>query len=113
MMFGDFASAAGRRIRWRSAGALALAFLRSGIVGPAGAADCTSDCYVDATSGDDAANHGTSAADAFQTIQKAIDTVTGGGNVHVAHGLYNPNYTQVTKSVVLLGAGAGVDPSMR
>lgn len=80
----------------------------------AAAADCTTDCYVDAASGDDALHHGTSSADAFATIQKAIDTVNAGGSVHVAPGLYAPtDDTQVTKSVVLLGAQAGVAPATR
>ena len=85
------------------------------VAAPASAApgDCTSACYVDALNGDDALDHGTSAADAFKTIQKAIDTVSTGGTIHVAPGLYAPDYTQVTHGVVLLGAGAGVDPATR
>jgi hypothetical protein len=79
----------------------------------AAAADCTTDCYVDAASGDDALHHGTSSADAFKTIQKAIDTVSTGGNVHVAPGLYAADFTQVTHGVVLLGAQAGVAPATR
>src|SRR6185369_2974848 len=72
--------------------------------------DCTTDCFVDAVNGSDTLNHGTSTADAFQTIQKGIDTVTAGGTVHVAAGLYNPNNTDVTKSVALVGAKVGVNP---
>ena len=74
---------------------------------------CTTECWVDAAGGDDAANHGTSAADAFATIQKALDTVADGGTVQVAPGLYAPNFTTVAKSVTLLGAQAGVDPPAR
>src|SRR6185295_5324803 len=40
-------------------------------------------------------------------------TVTAGGTVHAAPGLYNPNFTTVTKSVTLLGAQSGVDPTTR
>ena len=56
------------------------------------AAPCTTVCYVDAAAGNDA-NGGTSAADAFQTIQKAIDTVAVGGEVRILPGSYNETAT--------------------
>lgn len=89
--------------------------LAPGRVAPSHAApgDCTAECYVDAASGDDAVNHGTSPGDAFKTIQKALDTVIAGGTVHVAPGLYEPNFTEVRISATLLGAQAGVDPTTR
>ena len=62
-------------------------------------ADCTTNCFVDAVAGSDTLNHGTSTSDAFQTIEKGVDTVAAGGTVHVAAGLYNPNDTDVTKSL--------------
>ncbi|WP_374685977.1 DUF1565 domain-containing protein, partial [Promineifilum sp.] len=48
---------------------------------------CTTVCYADDTGSD--ANGGTSPADAFKTIQKAIDTVQPGGVVRVLPGSYN------------------------
>jgi hypothetical protein len=76
-------------------------------------APCTTECWVDVGGGDDVANEGNSPADAFATIAKGIATVTIGGTVRVAAGLYEPNVTDVPKSVVLLGAQAGVDPTLR
>ncbi|MBX7252164.1 MAG: right-handed parallel beta-helix repeat-containing protein [Candidatus Promineofilum sp.] len=49
---------------------------------------CTTVCYADAAGGSDS-NGGTSPADAFKTIQKAIDTVTAGGEVRVLPGTYD------------------------
>jgi hypothetical protein len=89
--------------------ALLLLFLATHAHG----APCTEECWVDATGGDDVANEGTSPADAFATIGKGIATVEIAGTVHVAAGLYEPNFTDVPKSVVLLGAQAGVDPTLR
>lgn len=47
---------------------------------------CTTDCYVDAATGDDL-NGGTSDSP-FATIQRAIDAVEPNGTVHVADGTY-------------------------
>ncbi|HZR79863.1 MAG TPA: right-handed parallel beta-helix repeat-containing protein [Candidatus Binatia bacterium] len=93
----------------------AISAVAPGLVSQSAAApgDCTTTCYADAVNGSDAANHGTSPADAFQTLQKAIDTVSAGGTVQAAAGLYDPNFTTVGKSVTLLGAQAGVDPLTR
>jgi hypothetical protein len=46
--------------------ALVLAVAASSLVAPAGAQDCTTECHVDAVSGDDAANHGTAPGDAWK-----------------------------------------------
>lgn len=86
-----------RRALWRFT-AIPIRISRRGPV-----ADYTTVGYVD-PAGSDTLNHGTSPADAFQTIQKGIDTVTSGGTVHVAAGLYTPNFNTVPKSVMLLGA---------
>ncbi len=47
---------------------------------------CSTDCYVDASTGDDL-NGGTSSSP-FATIQRAIDAVEPNGTVHVADGTY-------------------------
>lgn len=99
--------ALGRALTTAFVTALALVAARA-----AEAAPCTTECWVDAVNGSDA-NEGTGPADAFLTLQKAIDTVTAGGTVRAAPGLYDPNFTTVTKSVTLLGAQAGVDPLTR
>ncbi len=66
---------------------------------------CTTDCYVDATTGNDA-NGGTNATtDAKKTIQNAVNTVNASGNVHVAAGTYTEQVT-VNKSLNLIGADA-------
>lgn len=66
---------------------------------------CTTDCYVDAATGNDA-NGGTNATtDAKKTIQNAVNTVNVSGNVHVASGTYTEQVT-VNKSLNLIGAGA-------
>jgi len=70
------------------------------------APDCTTDCYVDTTAGNDAAS-GLS-GDPLRTIQEGVDRVQTGGRVHVAAGTYNEEVT-VGKSISLLGAQAGVD----
>ncbi len=64
---------------------------------------CTTECYVDASTGDDS-NSGTSTADALATIQAAVDQVDVGGTVHVAAGNYNENVT-INKQLTLDGAG--------
>ncbi|MCG3118127.1 MAG: hypothetical protein ALAOOOJD_00266 [bacterium] len=66
---------------------------------------CTTDCYVDAATGNDA-NGGTNpTTDAKKTVQNAVNTVNVSGNVHVASGTYTEQVT-VTKSLNLIGAGA-------
>lgn len=60
---------------------------------------CTTDCYVDATTGNDA-NHGT-AAYPKQTIQAGVAAVQAGGTVHVADGTYAEVVT-VNKALSLL-----------
>lgn len=70
-----------------------------------GGIPCTTDCYVDAATGNDA-NGGTNATtDAKKTIQNAVNTVNVSGNVHVASGTYTEQVT-VNKSLNLIGAGA-------
>jgi hypothetical protein len=62
---------------------------------------CTTVCYADAVSGNDA-NSGASMADAKKTIQAAIDAVQAGGTVRVLPGTYNE--TAANRSV--LGNGS-------
>ncbi len=64
---------------------------------------CSTDCYVDSASGNDA-NDG-SLAYPFKTITKGITTVSVGGSVHVAAGTYPENVT-VNKYLLLTGAGS-------
>ena len=68
--------------------------------------DCTTDCYVDAATGNDF-NSGLP-GDPVKTIQKGVDKVTAGGTVHVAAGTYPENVT-INKVLSLKGAQAGVD----
>ena len=65
---------------------------------------CTTDCYVDAATGDDL-NGGDTPATAKKTIQAAVDQVSVGGTVHVAAGTYAENVT-VDKRVTIDGAGS-------
>jgi hypothetical protein len=70
---------------------------------------CTTDCYVDDATGDDA-NGGTSGADAKKTIQAAVDQVDPGGTVHVATGTYTGTGDEVVlldKDVTLSGGWDG------
>ena len=64
---------------------------------------CTTDCYVDAASGDDA-NTGVSTSAAKKTIGAAVDEVSPGGTVHVAAGTYAENVA-INKALELAGAG--------
>jgi len=64
---------------------------------------CTTLCFVDAAGGSDS-NGGTSAADAFATIQKGIDTVEPGGEVRVLPGTY-PESPTINKSLTLVSTG--------
>ena len=65
-------------------------------------ATCTTDCYV-ATTGSDASGSG-SPANPFLTVQKAVNTVTAGGTVHVANGTYNTAaVTTINKAVTIQG----------
>ncbi len=73
---------------------------------------CTMTCYVDAATGDDALHGGSSPADAFRTIQEALDTVSTGGTVIVAAGSYSEPVS-IQRSVVLEGAQAGTDARTR
>ncbi len=77
----------------------------------ASVAPCTTDCYVDAATGDDA-NSGASPADAKKTIQAAVDQVSVGGTVHVAAGSYAEEPT-VAKAITLEGAQPGLAVSGR
>ncbi len=66
---------------------------------------CTTDCYVDATTGNDA-NPGTLALP-MKTIGAAVAVVAPGGTVHVAAGAY-PEDVNVNKQLTILGAGSGI-----
>jgi hypothetical protein len=65
---------------------------------------CTTDCYVDATTGSDS-NPGTAALP-FKTIQKGVSTVAAGGTVHVADGTYVEQVVVDGKSLTIDGNGA-------
>ena len=67
------------------------------------AAVCTTVCYVDAATGNDA-NDGDTPATAKKTIQAAVNQVTAGGQVIVAAGVYIENVT-ISQSLTLTGAG--------
>ncbi len=66
---------------------------------------CTTDCYVDTTTGNDG-NGGASPADALKTIQAGVTAVNASGTVHVAAGTY-AEHVVVTKTLTLLGANNG------
>ncbi len=65
---------------------------------------CTTDCYVNDATGNDA-NSGASPGDAKKTIQAAVNQVNVSGNVHVASGTYTEQVT-INKSLNMIGAGA-------
>lgn len=67
---------------------------------------CTTDCYVDDDTGNDA-NGGTSFADAKQHIQAGINQVSSGGTVHVKDGVYAENLV-IGKPLTLEGNQHGV-----
>jgi parallel beta-helix repeat protein len=77
--------------------------LFSGAVPP-----CTTNCYVDAATGNDAFG-GTSFADAKKTIQAAVNQVSPSGTVQVAAGSYAEAVSITKNGVTLQGAGAGTD----
>ena len=54
---------------------------------PQQAEQCTTTCYVDAVTGDDA-NAGATPATALRTIQTAVERVQPGGEVRLAPGVY-------------------------
>ena len=66
---------------------------------------CTTTCYVNATTGNDA-NGGASPGDALKTIQVAGNRVSAGGTVHVAKGTYAENVVVATAQTID-GAGQG------
>ena len=66
----------------------------------AAAPTCTTSCYVSPTGSD--ANDGATAATAFKTIQKAIDTVQANGQVRVLPG----NYSETATGRDVLGSGS-------
>jgi hypothetical protein len=69
----------------------------------------TLEWFVDGTSGSDSGHDGRTAATAFKTIQKAIDSAAPGESIHVAAGLYDPiDASRFQVSVV----GAGRDKTV-
>jgi hypothetical protein len=66
---------------------------------------CSTTCYVNASTGNDA-NDGTSGSP-VATITKALSLVSSGGTVYVAAGTYDENVV-ITKPLTLDGANAGV-----
>ncbi len=69
-----------------------------------GTSECTTNCYVDGVSGNDA-NGGTSTSDAFKTIQMGVSVVDTGGTVHVAAATYSGSVL-INRSMTVVGAGA-------
>ncbi|HET6681463.1 MAG TPA: right-handed parallel beta-helix repeat-containing protein [Gemmatimonadaceae bacterium] len=70
------------------------------------ATSCTTTCYVDAATGDDAFG-GDTPTTAKKTIQAGVSAVSTGGQVIVAAGSYNEDVT-ISKALSLLGAGIDV-----
>ena len=100
------------KIRFRSGLALILAGLAllTLLLGTATATatECTTVCYVDDATGDDA-NGGTSPADAKKTVQAAVNQVFVNGTVVVAAGTYTvAGVVTVDKTITLQGAQVGV-----
>jgi len=90
---------------------LAALLLGLALPQPAAAAACTTVCYVDGTTGNDA-NDGDTAATAKKTIQAAVNQVSPGGQVIVAAGTYAQDVS-VSKALTLTGAGPAttiIDP---
>jgi hypothetical protein len=71
----------------------------------AAADECSTVCYVDASSGADT-NDGTTPATAKQTIQAAVTSVSPNGSVQVAAGTYTEPVTVAKDGVSIIGAGA-------
>jgi nitrous oxidase accessory protein NosD len=90
-----------------SAVAVAAALLTIG----AGAAQAAN-WYVDPAGNDSNSCTASGAADACMTINAAIAKASPGDSINVAIGLYNEQ-VQITKSLTLLGAQAGVDARTR
>ncbi len=81
-------------------------FLIDNITLLSGAApQCTTVCYVNGTTGNDA-DSGATPTTAKKTIQAALNVVSTGGTVNVAAGTY-PEQLTISRSVNLLGAGTG------
>ncbi len=66
---------------------------------------CTTVCYVDAATGNDAFG-GDTPTSAKKTIQAALNQVSSGGTVHIATGTYVENVI-VGKPLTIVGAGQG------
>ena len=74
---------------------------------------CTTVCYVDAATGNDAFG-GDTPTSAKKTIQAAVNQVSSGGTVHVAAGTYVENVV-VGKAMTIIGAAQGstiVEPAV-
>lgn len=67
---------------------------------------CTTTCYVDNATGDDAFG-GDTPASAKKTIPAALGQVNSGGSVIVAAGIYTENVTISKDNILLQGAGVG------
>jgi len=67
---------------------------------------CTTTCYVNGTSGNDAFD-GAATFSAKKTIQAAIDAVSPGGSVIVAAGTYPEQLVITTDGITIDGAGSG------
>ena len=94
------------RIHTLSRAAIMVALLIAVLARPtlaAPAQPCTTVCYVDTNTGNDA-NDGFTPATAKKTIQAGVNQVSVGGTVNVAAGVYAENVT-IAKSLTLTGAG--------
>ncbi len=72
--------------------------------GSAPGAQCTTVCFVDAVTGDDA-NSGATPATALRTIQAAVERVQPSGEVRVAPGVYAERVV-ITRTLRLVGSDA-------
>ncbi|MBP6786061.1 MAG: right-handed parallel beta-helix repeat-containing protein [Candidatus Promineofilum sp.] len=81
---------------------LSLLVLALGVMSASAAPTCTTDCYVNGSTGNDG-NDGLTPGSALATIQAAVSQVSSGGTIHVAAGNYLEQ-VHIPKSLKLVGA---------